>query len=35
MAVSKDDLKARFASHRQIKINVIGRKPGTHDSIPV
>jgi deazaflavin-dependent oxidoreductase (nitroreductase family) len=35
MAGSKDDLKARLARYRQIKISVIGRKSGRTISIPV
>jgi deazaflavin-dependent oxidoreductase (nitroreductase family) len=35
MAGSKDDLKARLARYRQIKISVIGRKSGKTISIPV
>jgi deazaflavin-dependent oxidoreductase (nitroreductase family) len=35
MAGSNDDLKARLARYRQIKISVIGRKSGKTISIPV
>jgi deazaflavin-dependent oxidoreductase (nitroreductase family) len=35
MAGSKDDLKDRLASYRQIKISVTGRKSGHTISIPV
>jgi deazaflavin-dependent oxidoreductase (nitroreductase family) len=34
-ASSKDDLKARFARFRQIKLSVIGRKTGKTISIPI
>ncbi len=35
MAGSKDDLKARLARYRQIKLSVIGRKSGKTISNPV
>ena len=35
MPIPKNDLKARLARYRQIKLNVIGRKSGKTISIPV